>query len=320
MKSIDIDKIKTKLDGPVFTVFTSFDLTGKINYEQIESYLNYLYNSGVRNYYVMPYNSRYSQLNESEIFQLNKFVIEATKSLNKENFVIVSDSIHGPSTLSADYGYKAFDQGADMFASIVREKYFSNLQIYKHFEFLSENLKMPLLVHEMPFLSGYDASVFKWPLSLIKELKNIENILAIKEDAKDIDYGIEVIKELEPEVKVIFAGKKRYIKDLYNYGLTSYLNGTSIINPKIAFEFWDSLLDNNDIQVEKILTKIEDPFWNTVVTKFGWHRSNKALLQAAGLMDRYDRLPMLHLSDQEFTFVKEFYNLHKSDFSNPEKL
>lgn len=320
MKSIDIDKIKTKLDGPVFTVFTSFDLTGKINYEQIESYLNYLYNSGVRNFYVMPYNSRYSQLNESEIFQLNKFVIEATKSLNKENFVIVSDSIHGPSTLSADYGYKAFDQGADMFASIVREKYFSNLQIYNHFEFLSENLKMPLLVHEMPFLSGYDASVFKWPLSLIKELKNIENILAIKEDAKDIDYGIEVIKELEPEVKVIFAGKKRYIKELYNYGLTSYLNGTSIINPKIAFEFWDSLLDNNDIQVEKILTKIEDPFWNTVVTKFGWHRSNKALLQAAGLMDRYDRLPMLHLSDQEFTFVKEFYNLHKSDFSNPEKL
>ena len=55
---------------------------------------------------------------------------------------------------------------ADMFASIVREKYFSDTQVMAHYDFLSKNLKMPLLVHEMPFLSGYDASILKWPMSL----------------------------------------------------------------------------------------------------------------------------------------------------------
>ena len=107
MNSEKIDNIKEKLEGPVFTVFTAFSSTGEINYDQIEKYIDYLYSSGVKNFYVMPYNSRYSQLKESEIFELNKFVIKTTKNLDKTNFVIVSDCIHGPTSLSADYGYDA---------------------------------------------------------------------------------------------------------------------------------------------------------------------------------------------------------------------
>ena len=277
------DDIKNALDGPVFTVFTGFKPSGEINYEQIEKYLIYLYKSSARNFYVMPYNSRYSQLRESEIFEINKFVINTVKELDKKNFVIVSDCIHGPTTLSADYGYEAFNNGADMFASIVREKYFSDEQILKHYDYLSNNLNMPLLVHEMPFLSGYDASIFKWPMSLLKELKNIENVLAIKEDAKNVSYGREVIEVLEPEVKVVFAGKKRYITELHQFGLTSYLNGTSIVNPKIAILFWESLKNNNESQVNYILEKIEDPFWDNLVSNFGWHRSNKALTRSSRL-------------------------------------
>ena len=320
MNSANIRSIKDSLEGPVFTVFTAFKDSGEINFSQIENYLTFLYNSGVRNYYVMPYNSRYSQLRESEIFDLNKFVINTVKNIDKENFLIVSDCIHGPTTLSADYGYEAFDNGADMFASIVREKYFSDTQVVAHYDFLSKNLKMPLLVHEMPFLSGYDASILNWPMSLLKELKEIEYVLAIKEDAKDVSYGVEVIKILEPEVKAVFAGKKRYIMELYDYGLTSYLNGTSIINPQIAFTFWDALKKNNKLLVNQILEKIEDPFWNELVPKFGWHRSNKALLEAAGLMNRYDRLPMMHLDNDDFSFVKEFYNQNEEYLLNPDKI
>ena len=120
MSSKQQNKIKEILDGPVFTVFTAFNSSGDISYQQIEGYLNFLYNSGVRNFYVMPYNSRYSQLREKEIYELNRFVISVVKNLNNKNYVIVSDTIHGPSELSADIGFDAFEQGADMFASIVR--------------------------------------------------------------------------------------------------------------------------------------------------------------------------------------------------------
>ncbi len=318
--NLEHSEIKNILTGPIFTVFTSFSNNGDINYLEIESYLNFLYEKNVRNFYVMPYNSRYSQLTEDEIFKLNEFVIHTVKQIDKDNFVIVSDCIHGPTTLSAEYGYKAFDNGADMFASIVREKYFSNNQIFKHFDYLSKKLTMPLLVHEMPFLSGYDAKNLKWPLSLIEELKNIENIVAIKEDAKDLEYGKKVIDILEPEIRIIFAGKKRYIKDLFPHGLKSYLNGTSIINPDIAFTFWNSLNEHDDSLVNSILRQIEDPFWDNIVSKYGWHRSNKALLHSAGLMSRYDRLPMEHLNEIEFREIQLFFDEHKSKFLAPKEL
>ena len=39
----------------------------------------------------------------------------------------------------------------------------------------------------------------------------------------------------------------------------------------------------------------------------GWHRTNKALIQAAGLMHRRDRMPLKHLSDEEFVIIHNVY-------------
>ena len=43
----------------------------------------------------------------------------------------------------------------------------------------------------------------------------------------------------------------------------------------------------------------------------------KLLLEAAGLMDRYDRLPMVHLEERDFQTVKEFFKSHEEYFLNP---
>ena len=69
-----------------------------------------------------------------------------------------------------------------------------------------------------------------------------------------------VIEIFERDVRVIFAGKKRYISGLYEHGLKSYLNGTSIVNPNIAFSFWKSLEEKDQNKTEYILENIEDPF------------------------------------------------------------
>ena len=154
----------------------------------------------------------------------------------------------------------------------------------------------------------------RWPY-LLKKLKEIENVLAIK-DAKDTNYGIKVIENLEPDIKVIFAGKKRFIKELYPHGLTSYLNGTSIVNPQIAFLFGSLLKDKNKNQLDKILESIEDPFWNELVANLDGIGQTSST-EAAGLMDRFDRLPMQHLESEDFEIVQKFYNENKETLLNP---
>tara|TARA_B100000902_G_scaffold44957_1_gene52583 strand:- start:15529 stop:16476 length:948 start_codon:yes stop_codon:yes gene_type:complete len=300
--------IISKLEGPIFTVYTSFTESGDINYGEIESYLKFLFENGVETYYVMPYNSRYSQLYEAEIFELNKFVIKTVKDLNKENLCIVSDSIHGPTKLSMDLGFDAFNAGCDIFASICREKYFSDIQIISHYRQLSDALKMPLLVHEMPFLSGYNSQNFKWPYSLIESLSSIENIVAIKEDAKEVEYGKQIIDLLEPDIRVVFAGRKSYFTDLFEHGLKAYLNGISMIDPAIGFYFWEILNLRDTQKINYFINNVDNYFWDNIVTKYGWHRVNKAYLEAAGLFSRNERLPLLELNDNEYQEVVDNFN------------
>jgi len=107
---------------------------------------------------------------------------------------------------------------------------------------------------------------------------------------------------------------------LFPFGLKSYLNGTSIINPEIAFTFWDALNNKKENVANSILNLIEDPFWNDIVSKYGWHRSNKAILHSAGLMSRFERLPMQHLNSTEFEEVKKFFEEHKLKFFSPKEL
>jgi 4-hydroxy-tetrahydrodipicolinate synthase len=56
------EQLKQDLEGCVYTVFTPFDEQENIDYVSLERYLNHLYSGGARKFYVMAYNSRYSQL------------------------------------------------------------------------------------------------------------------------------------------------------------------------------------------------------------------------------------------------------------------
>ena len=295
--------LQNKLNGAIYTIFTAFKDNLKIDYASIEKYIDFLYARKARVFYVMPYNSRYSQLREKEIFELNNFCIKKVKSLVGTT-IIVSDSIHGPTELKQEYCLKAKESGVDIFSSICREKYFSNEQILKHYSEMN-NCEVPLLVHVMPFLSGYDVKNMHWPEEIFSELCNLKNIIAVKEDTKEIDYSIALLKKYEPRLRFIFAGRKKYLLGLINYGLKAYLNGTSIIDPVID-EIFLSLCKTDMLKAEKFVKEIDDPFWETIVQKYGWHRVNKACLEKIGMMKRVERSPMISLNDNEYKDVQRW--------------
>lgn len=301
------DTLKNELEGCFYTVFTPFDKNYYIDFEGIEKYINYLYNGGARKFYVMAYNSRYSQLNESEILELNTFCIKKIKSLNNKNIVIVGDPIHCSTETSLNFSLKAKEDGADLISLIVREKFFDDNQILEHYNYIGEKSKFPILVHEMPFLSGMNGKQMNWPLSLIKKLKSVPYIVALKEDAKDYEMTKEILK-LEPDIKVIIAGKKKNLLNFKQHGAKAYLNGISIIDARIGELFWRSWNNNDKKLLDEIILKLEDPFFETVVKKYGWHRCNKSILEAAGFFSRRERMPMPEINYEQYQEVVDCYN------------
>ena len=95
--------LKNKLKGPVFSIITPFKEDGSIDYDALNDYINKIYSSGGRIFYVMAYNSRYSELSWKEIKELNSFVASRVKSLDKSNLVIVADPLHCSTNVSIDF-------------------------------------------------------------------------------------------------------------------------------------------------------------------------------------------------------------------------
>ena len=81
-----------------------------------------------------------------------------------------------------------------------------------------------------------------------------------------------------------------------------------MIAPKIGIKFWDAFNSDDEETLSFLINEIETPFWDKCVKKYGWHRVNKALLECAGLMQRYERMPMPSLNDEEFSDLVNIYN------------
>lgn len=296
------EDLKQRLEGCVYTVFTPFDENENIDYGSLEKYLVHLYKGGARKFYVMAYNSRYSQLKHEEIMELNEFTIKAVKKLDPANLVVVGDPIHCSTRETIEFTRHAKETGADLVSLIVREKYFNDEQILDHFAEVGTATNMGILVHEMPFLSGYDGTQMHWPHSLFKKLPSIPQIVALKEDAKDFVTTCLAL-ELEPRIRVVIAGRKSTLMQYRPYGAMSYLNGISMLDARIGEAFWKAWKEDDQKTISFVLEKLEAPFFDQCAAKYGWHRTNKALLQAAGFMHRRDRMPLKHLSDTEYQKV-----------------
>ena len=300
------DQLKSRLVGCFYTIFTPFLGDESIDYESLEKYLTLLHRQGGRKFYAMAYNSRYSQLKHDEIRDLNGFCIRHLKRLDPANVVIVGDPIHCSTRETIEFTRHAKETGADLVSLIVREKYFTDNQILDHYAEVGRETGMAILVHEMPFLSGYDGTQMHWPDSLLKALPKVPEIVALKEDAKNFAITCAAL-ELEPRIRVVIAGRKSALMQYRPFGARAYLNGISLLDARIGEMFWAAWESGDAATIEFILKELEAPFFEKCAARFGWHRVNKALLEAAGHMSRRDRMPLKHLSDEEYLIVEQVH-------------
>ena len=173
----NLDELRGKIKGPVFSIVTPFKKDLSIDYESLHNYLLRIYQSGGRIFYVMAYNSRFSELSWEEIKQLNKFVVQSVKKIDKQNIAIVADPLHCSTEISIDFCNHAKSIGADMISLIFREKFYSENQVFFHYKKCSEATDLGILIHEMPFISGKGGHTINWPISLLDKIANLETVI-----------------------------------------------------------------------------------------------------------------------------------------------
>ena len=219
--------------------------------------------------------------------------------------------------MSIEFCKHAEKIGADIISLIFREKFYSEEQVYNHFLNCARATKIGILIHEMPFISGKGGHTINWPVSLLDKIANLDSVIAIKEDAKDDEYSHNVINCLKERLAIIISGggKRQWLR-FSNEGCQAWLNGIGVFEPKIPIIFYKAYKQKNEKILNYILNEIEDPFFEKIVAKYGWHIGIKACLEARNIFSRFERAPMMPIDDSEMSFVKEIMKTFDNKISN----
>ncbi len=305
--------IQNKLKGPIFSIITPFTKKGKINYLSLKKYINYLYNRGAKNFYIMVYNSRLTLLNEKEILKINLFCIKQVKKLNKENIIICAEPYHCSTEQSIEYINYFKKNGADIVSVIFGEKYYSDKQLYSHFKKVHDNTDCFLLLHQQILENGIssDPLFVYYSLKVLKKISKLKKFIAMKEDAKNEIYTRQICEEISKKMIIVTSGggKRQWVKAA-KYGCTSWLSGVSNLNPKIAIDFYKYYILKDKKQMDLLIKIIEEPFFE-IKDKYGWHLTIKAFLELNKNFKRYERSPLKEIDKNEMKKCKKVFQLIK---------
>jgi len=296
--------IKARIKGPVFPVITPFKENGSIDFNKTTDYIDFLCKNGANIIYTMAHSSRLGLMSVAEIKELNVVVCEATKKY-PDTVAIAATPMYRSTEVIADVARAADKAGADLISVIFSERLYTHQQVIEFFSTISYAVDCGLLIHEEQLNTIHGTVKMNWPLDLLREVVNLPNVIALKEDAKDDGFTEQVVEQFHEDVAIIVSGgsKKQFLK-FAPLGCQAYLVGLGSFDPVIAVSFYENYLNGNVEPCHDVVDNVETPFFE-ITKNLGWHIGIKSAMEHMGLMSRIERRPLKELSVVEHKQVRD---------------
>lgn len=296
-----------KITGPVIPIPTPFKENKAVDHESLKNYIKFLSENGIKNIMTTVGTSRYNLLTEEEVKATNKTIAE---SCDNGMISIVANPIIGDLEKGIEYAKHAENVGANVYLCYFPERYYGDDLIVSYFKKIAASISIPILIHEMPMRNGLGGGSIQYSLSLLEKLFAIDNVIGVKEESLDINYGNSLVKNISDKAVVIGAGggMSRYLRDYWR-GAKAFLGGIGNFYPKLELDFYDAMMQKDFEKAHKIVHEQEIPYFEKVVPK-GWHPSLKAAISLTGYIKNEERPPMKAFSEQE---LKELESILKEN-------
>jgi dihydrodipicolinate synthase/N-acetylneuraminate lyase len=303
-----------KYSGLTVSVPLFFNHDDSIDFDTLGKYLHDVCaNQHIAAIYSMAYNTRYRMLSDNEVYLVNKFIVEICNEFEKNVYIGHPYSCNRQSL--TDYFNKISKFNICGVSMLYPERYYGEDDIIIDFLKFPNEFGLPTVLHEMKLVSGFNGELINWPSKLLQKVFNETNIVAVKEDSKDDQIAIEVLKLCkENSVSFVLAGggKRRALKFL-DLGIQTWLNGSTMFAPSLIDKAYQAFVTKETKFIQMYLDNIEDPFFDQIVSKYGWHLSHKAILEYFGYGKRHERFPHASMSDHEYEkCTKVFSNISKA--------
>lgn len=288
------------ISAPLF-----FKKDEKINFEALGNYLEAVCsNRYISAVYSMAYNTRYRMLSDEEVLAVNKFIIEIVKRAGIDVYV-GHPYIFSRQSLAV-YLEQIARLDVDGVSMLYPERYYGIDEPIIDFLKFPSQFGIKTVFHEMKLVSGFNGELINWPNELLNRIFDEVPLAAVKEDSKDDDVTDFVLDLcLRHKVHCVLAGGgKVRAEKFFKKGLNTWLNGSTMFLPRLIDRTYLAFMNNDNEYKHWYLNNIEKPFFDKVVSKYGWHVSHKAALEFFGFGSRFERFPHAILDDVDFEKIK----------------
>lgn len=238
----------TLFTGSGVALITPFNEKGEINFEKLRELLEFHIKNRTDAVIVTGTTGESATMSDEEKLAVIKFsvdvaggripVIAGTGSNNTKHAVWLS--------------CEAEKLGAD--GLLVVTPYYNKGNesgIYNHYKMIAENVKIPIILYNVPGRTGVNLSV-----GLIKILAEIENIVAIKEASGNISYAAEIAREV-PEI-ALYSGNDDMTVPLLSLGGKGVISVSANIIPETVHNMVMAFLNKDTDKARELQLKYND--------------------------------------------------------------
>jgi dihydrodipicolinate synthase/N-acetylneuraminate lyase len=292
--------------GLTVSVPLFFNIDQSIDYETLERYLaDVCQNNYISAIYSMAYNTRYRMLADTEVIEINRFISDFCSSHGKLVYV-------GHPYIFTEYSLRKYFESIANFpvsgvSMLYPERYYGLDEPIIDFLKMPNQFQLDTVLHEMKLISGFDGELINWPKQLLNSVFDNVKLVAIKEDSKDDNVTLQVLDlcNLHNVHCVVAGGGKRRAVKFFNHGLKTWLNGSTMFLPQLIDQTYISFVTDDAAYKDWYYENVEDPFFQLVVAKYGWHMAHKAALEVFGYGKRVERFPHATLPNSYFAEAKK---------------
>ena len=224
--------------GAGVAIVTPFHEDGKVNYEQLQSLVEYQIENGIDSIIICGTTGESSTLTEEE----HKDVIQACIEYVGGRVPVIAGTGSNCTNTAIELSVKAVEYGADGLL-LVTPYYNKATQegLYRHFKAIAEAVpKTPIILYSVASRTGCNIE----PTTVARLVKDVENIVAIKEASGNISQVTKIMQLCGDSVD-LYSGNDDQILPLMSLGAKGVISVLANIAPKQTHDMCEQFLLGN---------------------------------------------------------------------------
>ncbi len=224
--------------GAGVAIVTPFHEDGKVNYEQLQSLIEYQIENGIDSIIICGTTGESSTLTEEE----HKDVIQACVEYVGGRVPVIAGTGSNCTNTAIDLSVKAAESGVDGLL-LVTPYYNKATQegLYRHFKAIAEAVPgTPIILYSVASRTGCNIE----PTTVARLVNDVENIVAIKEASGNISQ-VTKIMQLCGESVDLYSGNDDQILPLMSLGAKGVISVLANIAPKQTHDICEQFLLGN---------------------------------------------------------------------------